>query len=183
MDIPSSLARLCAACLVLSLGGATTAVTAQPSIISPLDVARHHQQHSFSSDFSDTPWFDLQSPVELMVSLHHLHVPEHGYAELVFSVVGQPEAARQLHLQTGQHYIATLQLADIARAMELDGQAFSHAAPARLLGWPATALNQMGSSLLVDEIELLGSGKRLVFQVPHKNMKKHPKARWRLATD
>ena len=61
-------------------------VSAQPTVISPQDVARSAQLNTVTDDFSHTPAYDLEHPLKLAVTLQHVHLPKDGYAQIVFTI-------------------------------------------------------------------------------------------------
>lgn len=157
----------------------------QPRSISPADIAETKRHTSFSNNWSTTPLYDLEHPVELLVTLHDFNVPRQGYGELVFTVDSHGEGAEEMYLEPERKYIATLPLVDFIRDLHLNERKLSRGVQARLLGWPVVDDNQRNSVVLVDELELLRGGELIRFQpIVYPTMKKHRKSsyvRWKQA--
>lgn len=145
----------------------------QPSVISPSAIALEHQLHSISSDFSDSPYFDLEQPQEFRVRIFEIHTPAQGYASVVFSIVAQSDDIPDQGYDPEQRYIGTLQTTAVVEKKQVKKQKFKSGAEATLWGWPASDRNQSVSTFLVDEIEFVGEGEHYYFHEPSGKMKKH----------
>ena len=150
---------------------------AQPTVISPEDVARSAQLNTVIDDFSHTPAYDLKHPMELAVTLQHVHLPKDGYAQIVFTVNALGEGAEAHRLAPDKRYLGTLQTTRNVNKLKLNKKELEGGVPAILLAWPATDWNQTPSDFLVDEIQLVESGKWIGFHSPHDNMVKHRKSK------
>ena len=162
--------------LALVAGLTSLEAGSQPTVLSPADVARLHQYSTVSDNFVGNPAYDFERPIELLVRINHLHTPDGGYGQIVFTVEQLGEGTEGIWLDPEQQYIATLQVSTKVKAKGLLKKDFSNSAPAVLLGWPATDWNQTNSRFLVDELVLLNKNQRLVFHSEHPSMKKHPNA-------
>lgn len=162
---------------VVSLVVTPFSISAQPTVISPQDVARSAQLNTVTDDFSHTPAYDLKHPLELAVTLQHVHLPKDGYAQIVFTINELGEGAEARHLAPDKHYIGTLQTTRNVQKLKLNKKELENGVPAILLAWPATEWNQMPSDFLVDEIQLVQSDKWFGFHTPHDNMIKHRKSK------
>lgn len=158
------------------LAAIATQAVSQPSVISPQDIARTNQYSNVSGDFASSPAWDFEHPIALDVTLHHIHIPEGGYANLVFTVNRAGEGAEAITFDPEQKYIATLHLGREVKKLKLGKDQYSNGATATLIGWPASGWNVTNSAMLVDEMKLHRGGKWLGFHQPNDKMKKHPGA-------
>jgi hypothetical protein len=81
--------------------------TSQPTVISPLDVARTHQYSSTTDDFSHRDLYDFEQPLELLVHIHHLHKPKKGYAVIVYTLAQANQDSAAVRRPGSDKYIAT----------------------------------------------------------------------------
>ncbi len=150
-------------------------VPAQPSAISPQDVARLKQRTDFSNEWFDTILFDLQHPVELFVTIQEVHMPDSGYAELLFTIDSIGRGTDETTFDPERVFVATLQLAGTAKRLGANAKSFKRGVEARVWGWPATPENVTSSVLLIDEITFVHGGKAvgkpMRFHLDHPNMK------------
>lgn len=162
-----------AGALVQLLGA--MAAFAQPTLITPLDVARSHQFSSVTDDHSQSGLYDVKNPLEIHVRIHHLHVPKEGYATITYTFAQENKDSGVIRRGRSEQYIATLNASSI-----LSGKAFANmdlpkGAMAVLYGWPATEVNVTNSNFLVDELHLLDTGQWFSFHQPQENVSKHNK--------
>lgn len=168
--------RACITLVSLLAGSVSFDASAQPTVISPSDVARHHQYSTVSDNFVGNPAYDFARPMELLVHINYLYTPDDGYGQIVFTVDQIGTGTEGIWLDPEQQYIATLQVSAKVKSKGLLKKDFSNDAPAILLGWPATDRNQTNSRFLVDELVLLNRNRRVVFHSEHPSMRKHAKA-------
>lgn len=161
---------------VLPLAFVVQLVHAQPTVISPSDIARFNQKTSVIDNFASGVEYDLQSPMELKVNIHRLIVPDNGLAQIVFKVDAPGEGAESYGVDRDSYHIGTLQVSNKVKAKKLNKKQFKDGAPAILFVWPALEWNQTISEFLIDELVLLNGNQRYVFQQLGPNMKKHRKS-------
>ncbi|GHD29550.1 hypothetical protein [Parahalioglobus pacificus] len=163
---------------LLAIVTGSLSALAQPTVISPRDVAEFHQSTSITENFTYGPAYDLESPLELYVKIHRVITPDDGYALMAFSITDVGEGFEGIELNKQRKFIATLQLSKKFKAKleerGLDKKRFSKGVPAVLYGWPATEWNTTDSAFLVDELVLTKSNRRLVFHKANEIAVKHP---------
>jgi len=151
------------------------AVFSQPTLVTPLDIARSHQYSSVTDDHSQSGLYDVKNPLEIQVRIHHLHVPKEGYATITYTFAQESKDSGVIRRGRGEQSIATLNASRI-----LSGKAYANMdipkdARAVLYGWPATEANVTNSNFLVDELHLLETGQWFSFHQPRENVSKHNK--------
>ncbi|QIB64767.1 hypothetical protein [Kineobactrum salinum] len=153
------------------------AATSQPTVISPLDVARTHQYSSITDNFSHSDLYDFEHPLELLVHIHHLHRPKDGYAVIVYTMAQDTQDSAAVRRSGSEKYIATLNASSVLTEKDFGKMKIPQGATAILYGWPATDRNLMNSTLLVDELHLLDSDQWYAFHQPSEKLRKHKKAK------
>lgn len=137
-------------------------VHAQPKAIGPQDIARLQQQTEFTGDWSETEFFNLDRYITLRVTIEHVKMPEGpGNVYLHFTVKNPQRLTGEKSLERDRLFRATLQTAQAVEFMEIDERDFPQGANAVIRGWPATRKNMTGSVFLVDDVNIVGSGKTL----------------------
>jgi hypothetical protein len=127
-------------------------------VLGPVEVGQLRQHTEFSSDWSMSDRFELGRPISLVVVTERLLLPGEGEAELLFSLPGGDSRLPGPAPVSGIYH-ATLQLGGEVRRLGLDAATLRRGEKLRLRGWPATDANRSPARLLVEELELLGSGR------------------------
>ena len=134
--------------------------SAQPKSIGPDEISRIQQQTEFSGDWTNTDVFDLDQYITLKVTIERLDIPDRaGNVYLWFTLKNQQKITDQENLPANQPFQATLQSVDIVEFLGIDERDFPRGVEAVIRGWPATEKNITGSVLLVDDVNITGSGK------------------------
>lgn len=162
---------LLATAAFLSVAAISNLSHAQPTAITPQDMIQQRQFTDTSSDWSDTPFYDLENPVEMVVVIEDLVTTNEGNVELLFSMSSFEGRALSKTEDRPLHR-AVLQRDHEFEQLKIGNRAFGRGVEARLYGWPATRHNRTPAILLVDEIEILASGKVHAFHPEHERMKK-----------
>ncbi len=148
--------------VLLSLALAPPGAGAQPRAIAPEDVAERRQWIDSGGNWAATDAYDLTRLQTLQVRVEGLLLPEHGNAELLFSVL--EAAVGALNLVPGRTYHATLEVAEAFRRRHPGRADWRRGTPARLSGWPATGTRRSPSVLLVRDVDI--GGRRLSLRGP-----------------
>ena len=163
---------LCAA----TLAQGASPVWAQPAAIEPYQIQRLHRETHFSSNWSETDQFDLENPIELVVTLQGIDLPTSpGEAHILFTMDIPQSLLDDRSLGPNTVFTATMQTAGEARRLKLNRGRLGKGRQAILRGWPPSASNNSASLMLVDEVELLHNGKIISLHHPNPKMKKKPK--------
>ncbi len=138
----------------------SVAVSAQPKSVGPQDISRLHQQTEFSGDWSETDLFNLDKYVTVPVTIERLVIPGRaGNAYLLFSLKN-PQKLSELHDYPSDHSLrATVQSVDVVKYLDINESDFRPGTDAVIRGWPAKKKNASGTVLLVDDVNMTGSGK------------------------
>lgn len=135
---------------------------AQPKAIGPDDLSRLRQQTEFSGDWSETDAFDLDRYITLRVTIEGFNLPEDaGNAVMWFTTRNPKLLARYSDLPSDFLFKGMLQSADVVRYLKLSERDFPRGAEAILRGWPATDRSFTGSALLIDDVQIIASGKTI----------------------
>lgn len=148
----------------------TQAFAAQPMVFGPEQINRMRQLTTFSDDFSETKYYDLDNPITLSVTIFAHHIPEEGNAELIFTIDESFSDALRVSEDPDVMYVATMQMAQEAKRLRLGDGRFKKGLQARLTGWPANDNNHTPSILLIDEIELVRSGRKFAMHAENPKM-------------
>ena len=152
-------------------------VSSQPTMITPLDVARAHQYSSITDDHSYSALYNFEQPLELYAHILYLHTPEDGYATIGYTLAQKNEDSAALRGSRAENYIATLNASSVVTHKSFGKMNIPRGAVAVLYGWPATDTNVTNANLLVDELHLVDTGEWFSFHRPSERMPKHRKAK------
>ena len=169
---PLFIARILPHCflLALSLLGSQFSI-AQPKAIGPDDLSRLRQQTEFSGDWSETDAFDLDRYITLRVTIEGFELPEDaGTAVMLFTTRNPKLLASYSDLPSDFLFKGMLQSADVVRSLELSERDFPRGGEVILRGWPATDRNFTGSALLIDDIQIVASGKTIALHAKNPKM-------------
>ena len=157
----------------LAMLNTTVDVSAQPTAIEPLDTSRLNRLTHYSSNWSETDQFDLENPVEIVVTLRGIALPENAGAAYLLFTLDLPQGTHGAGQQAGRTlFRATLQTAGELRRLKLGRGSFTAGRQAILRGWPSSATNNSATIMLVDEVEILHNGQLRALHLPHPKMRK-----------
>lgn len=168
--------RIFGTLLRLAMLNTTVAVSAQPTAIEPLETMRLNRLTHYSSNWSETDQFDLDNPVEIVVTLRGIDLPENAGAAYLLFTLDLPQGTHGAGRQAGSTlFRATLQTAGELRRLKLGRESFTAGRQAILRGWPSSATNNSATIMLVDEVEILHNGQLRALHLPHPKMRKKTK--------